>query len=291
MKNGKGKAAIGVALLLGAVASYMVYGYLSRASQEAKPVPMGKVVTAVKDIPARTAISSSMVHLVDVPLSAKLPLAVSSLEQADGKISKQPIGQGQQLLPSQLFADTAQSGLAFNIPPGKRAMSISVNELLGSGGLIVPGDHVDVMVVVDTKDSSKASPQPSASAQPQLSWEQQPNLRAVAQYVLQDIQVLAVAQDLASDVANDAPPAATGPKSRQASASASAAPYAAQPTAHTATLAVTPDQAERLALAEDQGHIRLVLRSYGDDGTINMQDGLFVGGDGLVGLKSDPGPQ
>jgi pilus assembly protein CpaB len=295
MSSSKGKIAVGLALVLGLATSYMVYSFLNRARLEAQPTPTTKVVTAVKDIPARTSISGSMVRIVDIPLTAKLPLAVSSVEQTEGKVTKLPIYQGEQVLPSKLFAGQEDSGLAFVGPPGKRAVAVGVNEVVGSGGLIVPGDYVDVLAVIDARTQDNQSTQPADKQQIQLSWDQRPPVTAVAQYILQNVAVLAIAQNLESDTLSQSPPPKpSGPAlPGQAAPNQSGQRVQANPTARTATLAVDPTQAERLVLAEDKGRIRLVLRSHGDDSTMNIQDGLFVGtgSDGMVGLKADPRPQ
>jgi len=295
MSSTKGKVAIGLALVLGLATSYMVYSFLNRARLEAQPVATAKVVAAIKDIPARTAITSSMVQIVEVPLTAKLPLAVSSLQQAQGKVTKLPIYRGEQVLSEKLFAGQEDSGLAFVVPPGKRAVAVGVNEVVGSGGLIVPGDYIDVLAVIDTKGQDNQPTQTGDKQQVQLSWDQQPTISAVSQYILQNVEVLAVAQNLESDTPAQVPPAkpsAAGVPGQTAQNRPNQG-IPSNPAARTVTLAVDPQQAERLVLAEDKGRIRLVLRSNGDDSVMNIQDGLFVGAgtDSIVGLKENPRPQ
>jgi pilus assembly protein CpaB len=294
MSSRKGKVAVGLALVLGIATSYMVYTFLNRARLASQAVPTTKVVTAVRDIPARTAITSAMVRVVDVPVPAKLPLAVSSVDQMEGKVTKLPIYRGEQVLPTKLFVTQEDSGLAFVVPPGKRAVAVGVSELVGSGGMIVPGDYVDVLAVIDAHTQNGQSTQ-GDKQQISLSWEQEPSVSAVAQYILQNVQVLAVAQNLETNMPGEAPaPKTPGPAlPGQTPQNQVGQSVPANPTAHTATLAVDPTQAQRLVLAEDKGRIRLVLRSHGDDSTMNIQDGLFVGGgsSGMVGLKAEPRPQ
>ncbi|MDE3077742.1 MAG: Flp pilus assembly protein CpaB, partial [Chloroflexota bacterium] len=177
--------------------------------------------------------------------------------------------------------DREESGLAFVVPPGKRAVAVSVNEVVGSGGMIVPGDDVDVVAVIDTRNSQNG-PRPSSDAN-----AGKPQVMAVAQYILQNVEVMAVAQK----IEGEAPPPSTAQKLAGAPSSPQPALRSAsvQPAARTVTLAVTPSEAERLVLAEDKGHIRLVLRAHGDDNTFKTGDGLFTELNGIVSLKSEPG--
>ncbi|HYH41975.1 MAG TPA: Flp pilus assembly protein CpaB, partial [Burkholderiales bacterium] len=49
------------------------------------------------------------------------------------------------ILPGKLASKEAGSGLPPIIPPGKRAVSVRVNEVIGVAGYVLPGTHVDVV--------------------------------------------------------------------------------------------------------------------------------------------------
>ncbi len=49
------------------------------------------------------------------------------------------------ILPGKLASKEAGSGLPPIIPPGKRAMSVRVNEVIGVAGYVLPGTRVDVV--------------------------------------------------------------------------------------------------------------------------------------------------
>ena len=277
MKNIGGKVAVALGLAIGVVTAYVVYQYVNGVRQEAKPIPMTHVVTAAREIPARTVLTTDMLRVAELPAITKLPQAIVDPSQAAGKVSKEPISTGEQVLSNKLFGDRVESGLAFVVPPGKRAVSVAVNEVVGSGGLIEPGDTVDVVAVLDLK-SSPPGQKPGASPQPSASPEPLPDSVAVAQYILQNVEVMAVAQTIEGDT-----PAPGAGSSNPLVPAPSKAPQpvaqqpAAQPQAHTVTLAVAPDEAVRLILAEDKGRIRLVLRAHGDGSTIKMpKDPLFT---------------
>src|SRR5690242_10642093 len=132
MKGIGGKGVLALSLVLGIATSYMVYNYVDQAGQAAKPVEKVPVVTAAKDIPARTTITSDMLRVSEVPVDLKLPAAVIAPTDVTGKVSKLPISQGEEVLSTKVFGDREESGLAFVVPDGKRAVAVSVNEVVGS---------------------------------------------------------------------------------------------------------------------------------------------------------------
>jgi pilus assembly protein CpaB len=289
MKGIGGKGVLTLSVVLGVATSFMVYKYVDQASQAAKPVEMVPVVTAAQDIPARTTITSEMLRLTQVPVDLKLPQAIVVPSDVTGKVTKLPISRGEEVLVNKVFGDREESGLAFVVPDGKRAVAISVNEVVGSGGMIVPGDFVDVDSIMDTAATTAVGDAKDARFGVDVSTHAQ--IKSISQFVLQNVEVLAVAQVLEGD-----PPAqsttqkasaALGPVSNPQPVKQ---PAAVQPTARTVTVAVDPQEAEKLVLAESKGQIRLVLRPHGDKSTIKTDDGLFATLNGAAVLKTEPKP-
>jgi Flp pilus assembly protein CpaB len=162
---------------------------------------------------------------------------------------------GDQLLTTRLMDSdaTAQKTFADLIPPGTRAMSLSFTELGGAAGLVVPNSHVDVLGVFKKDVLGKDE----------------------SMIMVQDVLVLAVAQSTAPDQLPLQPTAAAEPGTGTAGAGVGlAAPKptatpnprlpVAPPETRTVTLAVTPEAAERLALAESFGNLRYIIRPTGE---------------------------
>jgi len=296
MRRIGGKAAVLLAVVLGLAAAYLVFSFLNHAQQQAqaaaKPVPTVAVLTAAQNIPSRTAITPAMVRLLQVPATVKLPSALTDPSAAVGKVAKTPMSTGEQVLTDKLFATRNDSGLSFIVPPGKRAVAVGVSEQLGSGGLIVPGDRVDVLVLFDLTATASASPSASPSPSPPASGSpatspQGPS--AAAEYVLQNIEVLAVAQQLEGDIpAQSSTQKVAGTVAPNQNQQAQAQPVNPNPAARTVTLAVNPDEAERLILAEDKGHLRLVVRAHGDAATFQTQTNTFGNVHGAATFSTDP---
>jgi Flp pilus assembly protein CpaB len=127
-------------------------------------------------------------------------------------------------------------------------MSVTFTELNTAGGLIAPGDFVDVVGVFNKGTLGKDQ----------------------AMLILQDVLVLAVAQNTSADQlprqAGGAGSQALPQPTRGGSnivplpqPTPASVPYAPALT-RTVTLAVDPEAAERLALAEDYGKLRYIVR-------------------------------
>src|SRR5262245_14866880 len=192
-----------LALLLGGAAAALVYTYVQsvqasalreaalRAAQAPAPtataIPRSKVLVARVDLPAKTLLQPEQFELRELPTEAVAPRAIVSLGDVSGKQLAVPLAAGEQLLASKLLDQSSveTDRLAQMVPPGKRAMSVSFTEVLGSGGLILPGDRVDVIATFKKDVMGKD----------------------MAMILLQNVQVLAVAQ---STSAEELSPAADG---------------------------------------------------------------------------------
>jgi pilus assembly protein CpaB len=58
-----------------------------------------------------------------------------------------PMSPNEPILESKLAAKEAGAGLAAAIPEGMRAVPVRVNDVIGVAGFVVPGSHVDVIIV------------------------------------------------------------------------------------------------------------------------------------------------
>ena len=114
--------------------------------------------------------------------------------------------------------------LATVLEPGTRAISLPVDAVSGVSGLIWPGDRVDV-ILTQEMDHNVA---PLAR-------------RVLSETILTDVRVIGVDQDIVR-----ASPAAGTSGGR---------------VAHTVTLQVANDQAERAAIAQQLGHLALAIRA------------------------------
>src|SRR5262249_14139014 len=73
-------------------------------------------------------------------------------EEVKGRGLVLPVIQNEPILPMKLAAKDAGAGLPPAIPPGLRAVSVRVNEVIGVAGYVLPGTHVDVVATVSPTD-------------------------------------------------------------------------------------------------------------------------------------------
>lgn len=231
----KGKWVI-LSAVLALVTSYLLLQLLkSNAAEQVAAIPKVKVVVAAADIGERRVIDPSMLKVVEKNADQVHGEAISSIEELDGAVSRQRIVKDEVLLKPMLSKKEWVDGslFAMKVPAGMRAVAISNSELVGVGGLLVPGDYVDVI----------------AGFEPQKVHPTKPT----SKIIITNIRVLAVGQHSRLD---GLPVTQDSGKQQD--------PQQQTPLQTTVTLAVTPEQAESLTYADLFGQIRLALRSVND---------------------------
>jgi len=264
-----------LALVAGIVAAILIYTALSRGSESTGSAGAASTVPAVvakQDIPARTKITSDMLEVRQVPTDDRSELAYTDLSQVVGQVTRYPIATNEEVLSTKVVSLTSVAttgdSLSYVIPEGRRGISIEVNQVVSSGGLVLPGDYVDIIGVFDVN---------FGSGDQEITEE-----KYFSRIILQNIEVLAVAQTVV-----DTPPEAgttTGTDGETTTTDADAqrvrnTEASPEPKASTVTLSVTPQQAQLLFLAEENGVLRLAVRPYGD---ATVQDIPFVAETDLI---------
>ena len=107
------------------------------------PANWSKAVVAFSPLPQGEAIAETAVKLV--PVSIPPAEGFSRLEDVVGKVPVAKVHVGEPLLQRHF---TEASALSRALGEDERAVAIPVNEVVGVGGLIEPGDLVDVLVYV-----------------------------------------------------------------------------------------------------------------------------------------------
>jgi Flp pilus assembly protein CpaB len=144
-----------------AAAAYVSSGTGGTADNQAlesptpTPEPQVQVVATQVAIPAGTTITAPMLKLKTMSLSARDALGsdtYSSIAQVVGKIAGADIAADQVIVASNDFyaAGSVMEGksLKDSIAAGMVAVSMEVDQTNGVGTLVVPGDHVDVILSV-----------------------------------------------------------------------------------------------------------------------------------------------
>jgi len=200
-----------------------------------------------------------------VSSDAVVPQALTTTETVVGSVARFPITTDEQILENRLAAggiavtDGDKLPVTYIIPEGMRAMAVNTRQVVNAGGLVLPGDRVDLIFVAEVK--TDLSPPLDRSH--------------IAQTILQNLEVLAVEQTVEEVVPETTSDGTGDGEVAERVALDSPDP---QPEALTVTLAVTPDQAEILAMADvisqasdnDDTDIRFALRRFGDSTQVTV---------------------
>lgn len=137
---------IGVlALALGFFAS--VYVYKNLQSKSGSGIENGvDVIVAANDLQVGTRVTEHDIRIIKVQGADLPPGAPRKRADVIGHGVIVPISKGEFILPNRLAGENAGSSLPSLIPPGMRAVSVRVNEVVSVAGFVTPGTRVDVLL-------------------------------------------------------------------------------------------------------------------------------------------------
>ena len=137
---------IGVlALGLGLFVSMYVYKSL-QAKSGAGGDPGVDVMVAANDLQVGARVEEHDIKIIRIPGGDLPPGAPRKRSEVVGHGVIIPISRGEFILPNRLAPENAGSGLPSLIPPGMRAVSVRVNEIVSVAGFVTPGTRVDVLL-------------------------------------------------------------------------------------------------------------------------------------------------
>lgn len=191
------------------------------SSAQAYTKSLSNVVVAKVSIPLGTKIIPEQVTMVQLPKESTPDGTFDSFDKVNGRVAVVNIAAREPITEARLAPQGTAAGLSAVIPEGYRAMTVKVDDVVGISGFIMPGTLVDVVVVIDPGDKGTAQGQ-----------------GPISKIVLQNIKVLANGQNIDK------------PENQRDANSVKAV-----------TLQVTPEQAEKLALASSEGKLQLMMRN------------------------------
>lgn len=113
-----------------------------------------RVVIAKEDIAEMETIDESKLDYADQPAVYIQPDAVTEPENAIGQVAAVPIKKGEQLLQTKLLLRGPDTGLSMEVTPGKRAITLPVDDMRGVSRLLRPGDRIDIVAALDVGKGS-----------------------------------------------------------------------------------------------------------------------------------------
>ena len=139
---------LALSLAVAGGATYFVYRTISTMPTKEVEIAKAFAVVAARPLPLGTKVSQGDVKVVAWPAENPIPGGFTSVEQVVNRGLLVAVQQNEPLTDKNLAVPGAGAGLPPTITPGMRAISVRVNEVVGVAGFVLPGNRVDVMVIL-----------------------------------------------------------------------------------------------------------------------------------------------
>ena len=243
-----GRAKLLLSIVLGLLAVFLVYVYVRGLERQLyEEVDMQNVIVAREPIAAGAAIDERVIQRLSVPRKYRQPQTFATTEEVAGRVAVVPIAAGAQVVGGML-ADAGAEALSFEVPRGRRAVAITVTDDTGVGGLIRPGNFVDI---VGTFEFGR----PVSSQNGRVTYADE---RTEVRTMMQNVFVVAVNKELRRERIQEET-SGQGGGGTQSTRSL-----------RTVTLLVDPQRVQELVLAQQVGDLSLSLRSSLDDTAVDL---------------------
>jgi len=220
---------LAISIVLSIITSGLIFAYINNITKSPSEGEKIKVYIASKTIPERTCINITDIKLIEIDKNYVQVGAMSKKDDIVGKWVKETIYEGEQIK-SNRIVNEKEKNLTYNIPKGKRAVSININEASGVAYHIVPGDYVDIAATFD-KDEGR---EPYGKVM----------YNRVTKIILRNVRVLATGEKTGKD-----------------------AKEAKNEIPKTVTLAVDINDIEKIVYASEASTLKLLLRPVDDKET------------------------
>jgi pilus assembly protein CpaB len=206
-----------VAIVMGIAAAFLARNWLLNHSQSASTENPGTIVVAAQPLGFGVAVTTE--NVTEIPwASSALPEGAFATKQEllkDGRrVVISQLDRNEPVLRTKVTAPGQRGSLSSLLDEDKRAVTVRVDDVKGVAGFILPGDHVDV-VLIRTQSGGQGN-------------------QSYSDILLEHVKVLAVDQ-----LVTERQETPTVPKA--------------------VTLEVTPEQAQKVLLATNVGHLSLIL--------------------------------
>lgn len=225
------------ALAMAVVGGLMVQGAVGVSAPAPVEIPQRDIAVAAVDIPAGSFLRAETIRWEPYPENALRPEFLvkdkDNISAMSGSVFREGLSAGETIARDRLVAPGERGFLAAVLSPGMRAVSVGVDEVSGTAGLIFPGDRVDLLLTQDINDESHVR-------------------RLANETILENLRVIAVDQRVETGRVDD-----QGKVTRAA---------------RTVTLEVTAREAQMISIASGMGRLTLSLRSLTAPTTPSKED-------------------
>lgn len=229
---------LGIALIAAVGALFMVRTIASNRPAEKAVTTVAevgpRVLVAARDVAAGIALQPADLEWRIWAQTSLSPQFIEEKEDAravetlTGAVTRQALVAGEPIIAERVVQPGEKGFMAAMVAPGWRAFSVPISAESAVAGFIMPNDRVDVILTRKVQVNGGASEE------------------ARSDIILQDIRVLAIEETFRPPTGDEADDPING---------------------ETATLELTPRDAETLALADELGDISLALRGVEREAT------------------------
>jgi pilus assembly protein CpaB len=233
------------AALVGAVAAFALFTYVGGIEDEANDnAERVQIFKIVQDIPKGTfgdeAFAQGMIERDVIAKEYRPASAITQESQIEGLVAISDLPANQVVVGNQ-FVSQAESLSTFSslLKENEVAITISVDQVRGVAGLLVPGDFINMLVVVENVDAEGEAAESGGTV-----------FASPSRYLYQKVQILAVGQTRKLEPGETVATNADGTPS-------------ASTTSGLITLVVPAEAAQKIASVGDAGvYLTLVAKDY-----------------------------
>ena len=223
-------------LMLALAAAVIYFLILNMAQSSLRKASTTVVVAVAKvDIPEGKVMQKSFITTKEIPSAyvQRNAFIGDNIADIENLVTRIPIAKEEQITKTALASLSPDAGISLKVTPNYRAFILDVNNNVSN--LVKPGDKVDILLTFEAalKGGTKEN---------------------MAATILQNILVLGVGSNLGQGL-DAAGKAANSEKEANAAAFSDRSVL---------SLALTPLEAQYLALAKEEGEITIVVRASGD---------------------------
>jgi pilus assembly protein CpaB len=171
---------LAVAVVVAFLLSTVVYRQFQKASS-VKPVVTGHIVVAAVPLALGTRVDAGNLRLIPWPAGEPVVGMFTRIEDCANRALIADVAANELILDSKLAAKESGVGLPAVIPPGMRALSVAVNEVVGVAGFVTPGTMVDVLVTGKVEGGTRGGED------------------TITRTILENVRVLAAGQKIEQD--------------------------------------------------------------------------------------------
>ena len=152
---------LAVAISMGGSAAYLTRNWLEDQTRASAAVqPAGTIVVAAESLGYGTAMTPD--NIVEIPwFSNTLPEGAFAVKDdllsGGRRVVLSPLKRGEVVLRSRITGPGQRASLASLLDEGKRAVTVSVDDVRGVAGFVLPGDFVDIVIIADDGSPKRQS--------------------------------------------------------------------------------------------------------------------------------------